>query len=402
MLYGNRVKYSNVGLLLYHGKAGKAIPAGDGQEKAGLVGRRAEKATTVADGGSELSTGSLRAQTWVPEGLTDLYYPATAWRRGLEVRLASHLEERGYHEVNPCLLETWGEPVAAPPEAVLRVLDEQGRVLALRSDFTPAVARVGGSLLRHQGAPIRLWYAGPVFRRRSPRQVRGTETYQVGAELLGAEAGAEREMLSLAAGCLRAAGLREFACVVGHSDLPATLLAREGLPAATVGEALAFLREEDLVGFQRLLERWGVPSRRWRRLIEAAEHDAAHAAHAAAQAEAADAAATPLQAELAEVVRWAEGLFPGGVRLCPGLVPRPQYYDGPVFELYASVGRRKVGSGGRYRLELPAEDGSSPVLSVPGVGFALDIEELTMALAQEGQAPASLRAMPTVVPCGIH
>ena len=356
----------------------------------------------MADGGSELSTGSLRAQTWVPEGLTDLYYPATAWRRGLEVRLASHLEERGYHEVNPCLLETWGEPVVAPPEAVLRVLDEQGRVLALRSDFTPAVARVGASLLRHQGAPIRLWYAGPVFRRCSPRQVRGTETYQVGAELLGAEAGAEREMLSLAAGCLCAAGLRAFACVVGHSDLPATLLAREGLPAATVGEALAFLRDEDLVGFQRLLERWGVPSRRWRRLIEAADANdvvrVAEPGHAAAKA---DAAATPLQAELAEVVRWAEGLFPGGVRLCPGLVPRPEYYDGPVFELYASTGRRKVGSGGRYRLELQPED-NSPALSVPGVGFALDIEELTMALAQEGQVPASLRAMPTIVPCGIH
>ncbi len=342
-----------------------------------------------------VSSNPLRAQTWVPEGLTDLYYPATAWRRGLEVNLAAYLEERGYHEVDPCLLETWGEPVVAPPEAVLRVLDEDGRVLALRSDFTPAVARVGAALLKNQGAPVRLWYAGPVFRRRSPRQARGTEIYQVGAELLGGEAGVEREMLSLAAGCLRASGLRGFACVFSHSELAPALLHEEGLPADTVRKALAFLRDEDLVGFQHLLQRLGVPPQLQNRLLE-------YAGSSAGPSFGPD--TPPLggaQAELTEVMRWAGDLFPQGVRLCPGFVPRPQYYDGVVFELYATVGRRKVGSGGRYRLELETEDNGAP-LTVPGVGFALDLQELTMALAQEGQAPALLQSMPTLVPCGIH
>src|SRR5207253_6778146 len=60
-----------------------------------------------------------------------------------------------------------------------------GKLLALRYDFTASVARLAATKLADWPTPLRLSYAGTVFRQDPEREGRRREILQVGGELLG-------------------------------------------------------------------------------------------------------------------------------------------------------------------------------------------------------------------------
>jgi ATP phosphoribosyltransferase regulatory subunit len=102
--------------------------------------------------------------------------------------------------------------------------DPSGRELCLRPELTIPVCRMhmeeGGKL------PARLSYNGLVFRHQPAEPDRPTQFYQAGAELLGL-AGEEKgdvEVLTLAVGALRAAGLNDFTIRIGDIGLFSSLI----------------------------------------------------------------------------------------------------------------------------------------------------------------------------------
>jgi histidyl-tRNA synthetase len=64
--------------------------------------------------------------------------------------------------------------------------DRNGDLLSLRPEGTAGVVRavLQNGLL--YGAPLRLWYLGPMFRRERPQKGRTRQFHQVGAEVFGA------------------------------------------------------------------------------------------------------------------------------------------------------------------------------------------------------------------------
>src|SRR5206468_1499420 len=113
-------------------------------------------------------------------------------------------------------------------DRLIRFLDLDGRLLALRYDFTASVARLAATKLADRPTPLRLSYAGKVFRQDPEREGRRPrEILQVGGELLGeAATGADVEVLRLALGLVRASGAREFQVNLGHVGALAPALAR--------------------------------------------------------------------------------------------------------------------------------------------------------------------------------
>src|SRR6476646_6507011 len=94
---------------------------------------------------------------------------------------------------------------------LFKFTDARGEVVALVSERTVPVARVVAGKLRSAPLPIRLCYAGPVLSTDEGRFQQRRETYQVGAELVGASgAVADAEVIALAARCLEATGLRRY------------------------------------------------------------------------------------------------------------------------------------------------------------------------------------------------
>src|SRR5213595_3761060 len=108
--------------------------------------------------------------------------------------MLERLEAAGFQEIIPPTFEyaevfvRAGGGAADVADRLIRLLDLDGKLLALRYDFTASVARLAATKLAERPTPLRLCYSGAVFRQ-DPERANGggrpREILQVGAELLG-------------------------------------------------------------------------------------------------------------------------------------------------------------------------------------------------------------------------
>jgi histidyl-tRNA synthetase len=109
-----------------------------------------------------------------------------------------------------------------------------GRELALRPEWTASVLRAYVSGMQDQPLPLRLRYAGPVFRNERPQRHTYRQFTQVGVELIGvASPRADAECLALACAGLNAARVGQYYVRVGHIGLIRRVLAELGLNERT-------------------------------------------------------------------------------------------------------------------------------------------------------------------------
>jgi ATP phosphoribosyltransferase regulatory subunit len=137
-----------------------------------------------------------------PTGARPLLIEETARRRGIESHFVTLLEGAGFAEVVLPIID-FAEPYMGVTERdaakqSYRFTDRDGELVAIRSDFTPMVARALAPSLN--GKPLRVFYRGDVIRCQSTRLGANREMFQIGAELVGdASAEADVTMLRLAA-----------------------------------------------------------------------------------------------------------------------------------------------------------------------------------------------------------
>ena len=137
-----------------------------------------------------------------PTGARPLLIEETARRRAIESRFVTLLEGAGFAEVVLPIID-FAEPYMGVMERdaakqSYRFTDREGELVAIRSDFTPLVARALAPSLN--GHPLRVFYRGDVIRCQSTRLGANREMFQIGAELVGdASAEADVAMLQLAA-----------------------------------------------------------------------------------------------------------------------------------------------------------------------------------------------------------
>jgi histidyl-tRNA synthetase len=109
-----------------------------------------------------------------------------------------------------------------------------GRLLCLRSEFTPSAARLYVENYQNAPKPVRLGLAGPVFRYEALGKGASRQMYMVGAELIGmAGPAADAEMIGLAANGLQALSLTGWQVTIGHVGLISRLLDRFALERRT-------------------------------------------------------------------------------------------------------------------------------------------------------------------------
>jgi histidyl-tRNA synthetase len=111
-----------------------------------------------------------------------------------------------------------------------------GRELALRPEWTASVLRAYVARLQDQPLPLRLRYAGPVFRNERPQRATYRQFTQVGVELIGGPAPrADAECIALACAGLDAARVQAYRVRIGHIGLVRGLLRELGLAERTQG-----------------------------------------------------------------------------------------------------------------------------------------------------------------------
>lgn len=175
-------------------------------------------------------------------GTSDVLPPDDARLRRLEATLRSQFERYGYQGIQT--------PVIEPLELFLRKSGDEivarmysfshwNRRLCLRPEPTASVVRAFVDELQGHSLPLRLHYAGPVFRYERPSRGRSRQFTVVGLELLGAAgAAADAEVLHLACAGLESLGITRYRLVIGHLGATLQLLAAMGMSEHAQGLVL--------------------------------------------------------------------------------------------------------------------------------------------------------------------
>ncbi|MBI5048117.1 MAG: ATP phosphoribosyltransferase regulatory subunit [Deltaproteobacteria bacterium] len=93
-----------------------------------------------------------------------------------------------------------------------------GKVVAVRPDITPQIARVVATRMRDYKLPIRVCYNEKIFRYQEPRSGRPREIQQIGAELITKKPSpeADAEIIIIAINGLKGLGLKNFKIDIGE------------------------------------------------------------------------------------------------------------------------------------------------------------------------------------------
>lgn len=200
----------------------------------------------------------MSSQRWrLPESFCDSLPSEARAIEELKRNLLDLYRSYGYELVSPPLVE-YVESVLGTVGSDLdlrtfKVVDQlSGRMLALRSDMTPQVARIDAQLLNRQGV-TRLCYSGSVVHTRARGLFANREPLQIGAELYGHSGlEADIEVIELMIASLKAAGAGSIRIDLAHHTIFAQLL--KEIPTEIDQEQLfAMLESKDLPGLSHLL-----------------------------------------------------------------------------------------------------------------------------------------------------
>jgi ATP phosphoribosyltransferase regulatory subunit len=135
---------------------------------------------------------SLLANALLPNGFVDVLAPAA----NVEAIAISKLMEKfiafGYQRIKPPLEEFESSLIPdngqgdALANQTFRVMDPVShRMMGIRSDITPQIARIATSRLQNEARPLRLTYANDVLRTCGNQQRTERQFCQVGCEIIG-------------------------------------------------------------------------------------------------------------------------------------------------------------------------------------------------------------------------
>ncbi|MBI5163427.1 MAG: ATP phosphoribosyltransferase regulatory subunit [Magnetospirillum sp.] len=149
----------------------------------------------------------------LPAGLRDILPPDADHEAGVVGQLMAHFASQGYERVKPPLIEFEDTLLdgagAATSGQTFRVMDPVSqRMMGLRADITPQVARLAATRLGGAPRPLRLSYSGQVLRVKGSQLRPERQFGQAGIELIGsATADADAEVVILAAESLHELGV---------------------------------------------------------------------------------------------------------------------------------------------------------------------------------------------------
>ncbi len=145
----------------------------------------------------------------------------------------------GYQRVKPPLVEFEDGLLAGSGAAMtyqtFRVMDpDTHRMMGVRADMTPQVARIAATRLAGRPRPLRLSYAGQCLRVRGSQIAPERQVAQAGLELLGVDsAAADAEIVLVGAEALAGVGMGRVSFDLTLPQLAPTLLDEAGVAGAS-------------------------------------------------------------------------------------------------------------------------------------------------------------------------
>jgi ATP phosphoribosyltransferase regulatory subunit len=320
-------------------------------------------------------------RTWLlPEFIEDVLPAQAARIEHLRRAMLDLFAVHGYELVMPPLLEYVESLLTGTGHDLdlqtFKLVDQlSGRMLGVRADITPQVARIDAHLLNRTGV-TRLCYAGSVLHTLPRGMNRTREPLQIGAEIYGhATIESDVEIQRLMMGALGLAGLPPVYLDIGHVAIFRALVRRARVEGALESELFKAMQAKDLPALRELTR--NVPKATREALHVLPElYGGPEILRSAAKRLPADPA---IASALADLQALSEQLQDVARIRCFDLAELRGYHyqSGVVFAAYAEGHPYAIGLGGRYD-----EVGKAFGRARPATGFSMDLREIA-ALAPE-------------------
>jgi ATP phosphoribosyltransferase regulatory subunit len=308
----------------------------------------------------------------LPEFIEDILPDEAMKIEALRRKILDMFFARGYELVMPPLLEYTDSLLTGTGHDLelrtFKVVDQlSGRMMGLRADITPQVARIDAHLLNREGV-TRLCYCGSVLHTRPAGPAATREPIQIGAELYGeAAVQADVEILQLLCQALELAGVKNPRIDIGHVAVFRSLAAE--VARSLEAELFEALQRKDLPALKELTKGLNAKTREallllpelygGAEVLDAAEKKLPKLAELtralATLRKLATACSVPLSVDLAELRGY-------------------RYHSGAVFDAYCDGVTGAVARGGRYD-----EVGKAFGRARPATGFSIDLRSLARA-----------------------
>jgi ATP phosphoribosyltransferase regulatory subunit len=250
-----------------------------------------------------------------------------------------------------------------------------GRMMGVRADMTPQVARIDAHRLPDSG-PRRLCYIGTVLHTRSDGMGGSRSPLQVGAEIFGHQGlDSDAEVILLMLESLKQLGLGPVYLDLGHVAIYRELAGAAGLDGTLESELFALLQKKALPEIAAFLDA-GAIAEPWRALL--LELSGLHGDAAVLTRARARFASLP---GIIEHIDYLQVLAEAVGAEAPEVIVRYDlaelrgyhYKTGVAFAAYVAGEGREVGRGGRYD-----DIGKVFGRARPATGFSLDLKRLVV------------------------
>lgn len=320
----------------------------------------------------------------IPKGVATLLPEGTSRRRMIEREILSSFDRWGYQEVIPPIFEYLDVVARGLGEERLdnayKFIDRAtGRIMVLRPDVTPQIARIAATLLADQPRPLRLCYSANVFRHEEEHAGREREIFQIGGELIGpSDAEADAEMIALTIEILLRLGLKSFRIIIGQMAFTQGILSPFKASPSFSQKILHCVSKKEASELERLLNEEQVNTKTRAQVLALidllGDEDVFEKAASLSRHPDCISGLERLK-EVYSILKTAG--YEKYLLVDLGEVRGFDYYTGTVFEVLCGGVGSELGGGGRYDNLLSCFGTPSP-----STGFALSIEQIQIALAK--------------------
>ena len=311
-------------------------------------------------------------RTWVlPEYIEDILPPEAERIERLRRDLLDLFASHGYELVMPPLLEYTDSLMTGTGHDLdlqtFKLVDQlSGRMMGLRADITPQVARIDAHLLNRSGV-TRLCYCGSVLHTRPASPGATRELIQIGAEVYGqAGIAADLEVVKLACAALAAAGVRDVRLDIGHVAVFRSIVRAAGVSPEIEAGLFDAIQKKDVRAVKTLARALDDKTRSALALLPEL--------YGGAEVLAAAEKRLPKIKELTAALSTLRALAkasPVPVSFDLAELRGYRYHSGVVFDAYCKGVAGAVARGGRYD-----EVGRAFGRSRPATGFSIDLRSL--------------------------
>jgi ATP phosphoribosyltransferase regulatory subunit len=323
-------------------------------------------------------------KTHLPPGTQDYLPRECAHKRQLEAAERALFRGWGYDEVEtPCVefLDVFrGGTGEFEQERMFKFTDVSGRLLALRPDLTMPLARLAATRLCEREV-ARLFYVGNAFQLTERDGTGAREFTQIGVELMGQSGPlADAEVIALAIGSLRAAGLKDSLLDIGQVEFFKGLMEEAGLTAEQAEEVRSHVEEKNMLSIELLMQKARVPAELRNRILDLPSLYGGPEVLDEAERYTLNPRS---RAAVASLRRTLDALAQYGLEDCIsldlGMVQSIHYYSGVIFRGISRYLGYPLLTGGRYD-DLVGGFGRE----LPATGFAFAVKPVLVALERQG------------------